>query len=113
MFRLEAAKFDFRKRPVKTTATGYDVWEVTYPSPVETAYAVNNTVHCEYFRPATEGQHPAVIVLHILGGDFDLSRLFARQLAQGGVAALFRQIALLRAASPRGRQGADGVGRPA
>jgi dienelactone hydrolase len=32
---------------------------------------------------------PATIVLHILGGDFDLSRLFCRTLAHNGVAALF------------------------
>ena len=30
-----------------------------------------------------------MIVLHILGGDFDLARLFCRSLAQQGVAALF------------------------
>lgn len=89
MFRLAPATFRFHQQPRKTTATGYDVWEVTFPSPVETAVEANNTVPCEYFRPLGPGKHPAVIVLHILGGDFDLSRLFARQLAQGGVAALF------------------------
>jgi cephalosporin-C deacetylase-like acetyl esterase len=49
----------------------------------------NNTVHCEYFCPATPGKHPACVVLHILGGDFPLARMFAGNLAQHGVAALF------------------------
>ena len=102
MFRLEAATFDFRQQPVNTMATRYDVWEVTFPSPVETAFAVNNTVHCEYFRPTTEGKHAAVIVLHILGGDFELSRLFARQLAQGGVAALFVKLPYYGPRRPEG-----------
>jgi dienelactone hydrolase len=102
MFRLEAATFDYRQRPVKTTATGYDVWEVTFPSPVETAHPVNNTVHCEYFRPLADGKHPAVIVLHILGGDFDLSRLFSRQLAQSGVAALFVKLPYYGPRRPEG-----------
>jgi dienelactone hydrolase len=102
LFRLEAATFSFRQQPVKTTATGYDVSEVTFPSPVETAHVVNNTVHCEYFRPLKPGKHPAVIVLHILGGDFDLSRLFARQMAQGGVVALFVKLPYYGPRRPQG-----------
>jgi dienelactone hydrolase len=62
---------------------------VTFPSPVTTPHANNNTVHCEYFQPVGPGKHPAVIVLHILGGVFQLSRLFCRSLAQHGAAALF------------------------
>jgi dienelactone hydrolase len=102
LFRLEAATFTFRQRPIKATATGYDVWEVTFPSPVETAHPVNNTVHCEYFRPLAPGTHPAAIVLHILGGDFELSRLFARQMAQGGVAALFVKLPYYGPRRPEG-----------
>lgn len=92
MFRLAAGSFSFQQRPIKTVATGYNVWELTFPSPVKTPFVENNTVHCEYFRPHSSGKHPAVIVLHILGGDFDLSRLFARQLAGEGVAALFLKL---------------------
>ncbi|HET6883715.1 MAG TPA: alpha/beta hydrolase family protein [Pirellulales bacterium] len=102
LYRLEAASFDFLQQPVKTMARGYDVWNVTFPSPVETAHVVNNTVYCEYFRPAAEGKHAAVIVLHILGGDFDLSRLFARQLAQNGVAALFVKLPYYGPRRPEG-----------
>ena len=49
----------------------------------------NNTVWCEYYRPHPPGKKPGVIVLHILGGDFELSRLFCNYLAQHGVCALF------------------------
>lgn len=92
LFRLQDHTFDFRQAALPTVAKSYDVFEVTFPSPVETPHANNNTVHCEYFRPRRSGKHPAVIVLHILGGDFDLSRLFSRQLADRGVAALFLKL---------------------
>ena len=54
-----------------------------------TPHPNNNTVHCEYFCPTSGGKNPGVIVLHILGGDFDLARLFCRALAADGTAALF------------------------
>ena len=62
---------------------------LTFPSPVHTPCEANNTVHCEYYCPTSPGKHPACIVLHILGGDFPLSRTFANALAHRGVAALF------------------------
>ena len=63
--------------------------DVTFPSPVQTEHENNNTVHAEYFLPSGSGTHPGVIVLHILGGDFELSRLCCRTLAINGVGALF------------------------
>jgi dienelactone hydrolase len=88
-FRLEAHRFDFRQTALESAATKIELFEVTFPSPVVTPHKNNNTVYCEYFRPKAEGKHPAVVVLHILGGDFPLSRLFCRTLAHHGVAALF------------------------
>jgi dienelactone hydrolase len=88
-FRLEAATFPWQAQPLLEDSTTIEVWDVTFPSPVVTPYELNNTVHAEYFRPRSAGKHPAVIVLHILGGDFPLSRLFCNRLAQQGVAALF------------------------
>ena len=87
-FQLKAHEFPFKTRPwfqnarVRTAV-------VTFPSPVETAVPENNTVHAEYFQPSGKGPYPACVVLHILGGDFLLSRTIANQLAQHGVAALF------------------------
>lgn len=89
LFQMSAATFDFEQKPIASTSKTVDLFEVTFPSPVVTPHPNNNTVHCEYFRPRAEGKRPAVIVLHILGGDFDLSRMFCRQLSQNGVAALF------------------------
>ncbi len=88
-FRLPAAKFAYEQEAVDDLADYLTQWKVRFPSPVVTASEKNNTVHCEYFCPTTPGKHPACVVLHILGGDFELSRLFARSLAQKGVASLF------------------------
>lgn len=88
LFRLTAADFQFEQKPQPwqgDVAVSY----VTFPSPVKTPHENNNTVHCEYYRPAKPGKYPACVVLHILGGDFPLSRMFAHHLARNGVAALF------------------------
>ena len=88
-FQLKEHAFDWQAQRMRTVTDHLEVWNVTFPSPVVTPYAANNTVHCEYFQPRCPGKRPAVIVLHILGGDFPLSRLFCNSLAQHGVAALF------------------------
>jgi dienelactone hydrolase len=88
-FRLERHSFSFEERPLRTSAKTMRLSTVTFPSPLVTEHPKNNTVHCEYFCPLATGKKPAVIVLHILGGDFDLARLFCRALASRGVAALF------------------------
>jgi dienelactone hydrolase len=88
-FRLAPGKFDWQAVPLGADSTTVEVWNVTFPSPLATPFEANNTVHCEYFQPKREGKRPAVVVLHILGGDFPLSRLFCNRLAQQGVAALF------------------------
>jgi dienelactone hydrolase len=87
-FRLSPAKFAYELETVRTTPR-YTVAEVRFPSPIESPDPVNNTVHAEYFRPVGEGRRPAVVVLHILGSDFALSRYLAARLADRGVAALF------------------------
>jgi dienelactone hydrolase len=96
-FQLAPHQFEFAEVPVSSVARNMRLSKVTFPSPVETPHENNNTVHCEYFCPLGENNSelggearvPGVIVLHILGGDFDLSRLFCRTLASRGVAALF------------------------
>ena len=88
-FQLTAHEFRFEQSPLRTFSKSFEIFEVKFPSPVETPHPKNNMVHCEYFRPLGGGKHPGVIVLHILGGDFDLARLFCRSLASEGTAALF------------------------
>ncbi len=85
-FRLARRTFEFRQAFVETSSDVMELSTVTFPSPVVTPHELNNTVHCEYFRPLVAGPRPGVIVLHILGGDFELSRLFARNLAARGLA---------------------------
>jgi dienelactone hydrolase len=88
-FQLKSHEFDFRMRWLPIESPRFDLAEVTFPSPVETPHVENNTVHGEFYRPKVDGQRPAVIVLHILGGDFELSRLVCTVLAQFGTASLF------------------------
>jgi cephalosporin-C deacetylase-like acetyl esterase len=87
-FRLEPARFSLEMEPLRVT-DNYSVRAVRFPSPVVTPEPENNTVHAEYFQPAGPGRRPAVIVLHILGADFALSRYVAARLADRGVGALF------------------------
>lgn len=90
LFRLERATFPFEWEQVRLTER-YRVSAVRFPSPIESPDPENNQVHAEYFAPlgAAESRRPAVIVLHILGADFALSRYLAARLAEEGVAALF------------------------
>lgn len=91
-FRLEPAVFPFESE-LRLETPRYTVQAVRFPSPVVTPDIENNTVHAEYFRPkgAAPGpaRRPAVVVLHILGADFALSRYLAARLADRGVGALF------------------------
>ena len=91
LFRLPAATFGFELEPVRDSP-GYSVAKLRFPSPIESPDPSNNTVHCEYFRPKGPGKRPAVVVLHILGADFALSRYYAARLADKGVAALFLKL---------------------
>ncbi len=91
-FRLAAHTFAYEATKLPLDSQTIQMWDVTFPSPVETKQKANNTVHCEFFLPQSAGGQkkvPGVIVLHILGGDFALSRVFCNTLAQRGVAALF------------------------
>jgi dienelactone hydrolase len=91
-FRLAKHSFRFEEHTRSDPHDKIYTSRLTFPSPVKTEHANNNTVHCEYYRPAkiAAGEKvPAVVVLHILGGDFPLSRVFCNALAQKGCAALF------------------------
>lgn len=88
-FQLAPQAFAWEASRMQTVTPTLEVWNVTFPSPVVTDVPANNTVHGEYYRSRRDGRRPAVIVLHILGGDFPLSRLFCNCLAQHGVHALF------------------------
>lgn len=93
-FRLAKHSFEceFRHK-YDLPLSGVTVSTLRFPSPVETKYAENNTVHCEYFAPIGQTNVPAVLVLDILDGAQVVSRGEAMWLAQNGVAALVVQMA--------------------
>ncbi len=106
-FRLDAGVFSYELKLVLTESR-YTVSKLTFPSPIETPDVVNNTVHAEYFAPlGHQGKRPAVIVLHILGADFPLSRYMAARLADRGVAALFVKLPYYGERRPAGQGGVD------
>ena len=91
-FRLESANFPYELEPVLGTPR-YTVSRLRFPSPITTLDPENNVVHAEYFSPVGRAsKRPAVVVLHILGADFPLSRYMAARLADRGVAALFLKL---------------------
>ena len=87
-FRLESDIFGYELEDWHDQGT-YTVQRLRFPSPIVTPDVLNNTVHAEYFRPKAPGRHSGVLVMHILGADFPLSRYIAGRLAERGVAALF------------------------
>jgi dienelactone hydrolase len=105
-FRLEPASFDYELQ-LRRSADQMRVWSLTFPSPVTTIDTENNTVHCEYFQPRRDGSEPrapAVVVLHILGADFALSRYYAARLADRGVGALFLKLPYYGERRPPGKR---------
>ncbi len=104
--------FQFEQKPQASASDDVSLSLVTFPSPVTTKYDCNNTVHCEYYCPTSPGKHPACVVLHILGGDFPLSRTFATALAHRGVAALFVIMPYYGPRRPPDCEHPDGLGRP-
>lgn len=104
MYRLGPHRFDYELTPKRSLpVSGVEVFELRFPSPVETPHKENNTVWAEYYRPiAAKGPVPGVIVLDITGGDQTLSRVISRHLAQNGIAALFVQMAYYGPRRPPG-----------
>lgn len=102
-YRLGEYRFDYKLEPkLELPVCGVEVYTLSFPSCVKSAWAENNTVWAEYYRPKGKGPFPAVIVLDILGGDQALSRGIARHLAQNGIAGLFVQMAYYGPRRPPG-----------
>jgi dienelactone hydrolase len=102
-YRLDERTFDYRLVPERTLPSAeVRISHLTFPSPVHTPHAENNTVHAEYYCPMTKGRFPGVIVLDITAGDQSLSRTLSTWFAQQGVAALFVQMAYYGPRRPPG-----------
>jgi dienelactone hydrolase len=88
-YRLAAHQFSFemtRKREMP--ASGLDVYDLRFPSPVKSPCPENNTVYAEYYRPRGDGPFPCVIVLDIMAGNQSVARMMATHLAQHRIAGL-------------------------
>ena len=85
------APFAVTQEPFSTpyaTGIGFHAVRITFPSPVVTLYAVNNTVTGFLFLPDTPGPHPVMLVEHewlptTLATEFEQSA----SLAKAGIAA--------------------------
>ena len=108
-YRMKAHRFRYTQSPHRSVRDAVEISLVQFPSPVVTPFPVNNQVHCEFFQPiGPDGKPvestPGVIVLHILGGDFELARAFCMAIVRRGSAALFLKMPYY---GPRRPPGAD------
>lgn len=88
-YRLEPYEFEYQLKPKRElVVSGIEIYDVTFPSPVKTKYAENNTVHAEYWLPKGKGPFPGVILLDILDGSMVVSQGIATVLTAQGIAAL-------------------------
>ncbi|MCZ2340379.1 MAG: acetylxylan esterase [Bacteroidales bacterium] len=88
-FHLTPHTFSVEQTPLyDLTRSGVRIDTIRFPSPVQSADAVNNTVYCELFQPKKPGRYPGVIVLDIMDGRQVVSRGEALWLAQHDIAAL-------------------------
>src|SRR5437660_5070919 len=88
-YRLDSHTFEYElSQRLDLPNNDLNVHHLQFPSPVKTDAEENNTVHGEYYRPHGDGPFPGVIVLDIIGGDGNVSRMVATTLAQTQIAAL-------------------------
>lgn len=102
-YRLGTDPFEYELEPEKVVQ-GIVRAKLRFTSPVKTPYPENNVVHMEYFRPFGRGPFPCVMVLHIAGGDFELSRFVANAISQRGVACVFMKMPYYGERQPPGKK---------
>ena len=103
LYHMGPRSFDYQMKWMYNLP-GYDigVYDVRFPSAVESPTPENNTVYCEYYRPEGKGPFPCAIVLDITGGDQSVSRVICTHLSRHGVAGLFVQMAYYGPRRPPG-----------
>lgn len=98
-------RWDLRETKVAPAVT--TSW-LSFPSAVTTDVEENNTVWCRYWRPVEErGRRPAVILLHWLGGRFDVLEMIGFRLAESGIPALLMYMPYYGPRMPAGRDRKD------
>jgi len=85
------ASFEYRIES-RVQRPNYDVYRITYPSPLTTQLPQNNTIPAAYYLPKgmkpTDPKRPAVICMHILDGNDELMRMTCSTLASHGIPAI-------------------------
>jgi dienelactone hydrolase len=67
----------------------YALFWLTFPSPLRSPVEENNTVWAKFWQPRDDrSRRPAAVVLHWLGGSFEMLELVCQRLAEQGIAAL-------------------------
>ena len=83
--------FDYTIKLLEKKET-YDIYKLTYPSPMKSVIASNNTIHAWYYLPNTikpgSAPRPAVVCLHILGGGQELTHMICAFMAEQGLPAM-------------------------
>jgi dienelactone hydrolase len=85
---------------------GYNVYRLSYPSPVVTDFKENNTVWADYYLPSniepTSAKRPVVIALHILNGDMRVTDVACSVLARRGIPAVMPTLPYYNERAPKG-----------
>jgi len=64
-------------------------YELTFPSPLKTDVEENNTVPCKVWMPKDDQKRrPAAVMLHWLGGSFDILEAVCARMAERGITTL-------------------------
>ena len=102
---FDGRSFEYRME-LAARRPGYRVYRLRYPSPVETPFEANNVIPAEYYLPDGIGpddpSRPAVICLHILGGQFELVQLVGSSLAARGIPAIWFKLPYYGSRRPEG-----------
>lgn len=77
--------YEFSDRDFPWTLRGR---ELSFPSALPVEPEENKTVWARYWRPKEPGRHPALVLLHWLGGSFDALEMVGARFADNGVCAL-------------------------
>jgi dienelactone hydrolase len=80
--------FAWELRPIRETSKWSLSW-LTYPSPQKSELEENDTVWAKVWQPKEPAAHrPAAVILHWLGGSFDLLEVIGQRLAENGIVSL-------------------------
>lgn len=105
-YEFKDPEFRWDLRETKATEALSVSW-LTFPSAVKTDVEANNTVWCRYWRPGGTGRRPAALLLHWLGGRFDMLEVVGQRLAENGIPALLMYMPYYGPRVPAGKDRKD------